>query len=59
MDYSVAIHYKSDDANHRAKSVMHFSGETLHEIMGKIKTFKDEHPQYTIGACLPGIHTTI
>lgn len=59
MDYSVAIHYKTDDSKHRAKSVMHFNGETLQDIIGKVMMFKTENPQYTIGAMVPGIHTTI
>ena len=59
MGYTFAVFYKGSDAKHRAKSVVHFTGVSLKDIMEQAKAFKEKHPEYTMGAGIPGIHNSV
>jgi hypothetical protein len=59
MDYTFALFYKAADAKHRGKSAVVFSGASLGDIMLKVNTFKQQYPEYIIGAGVEGIHSSV
>ena len=59
MDYTFALYYKGADAKHRSKSCVVFSGATREDIMLKVYAFKQQYPEYTVGAGVEGIHSSV
>ena len=43
----------------RVKGVTHFSGRDIHDIMKQAAKYKHDNPEHTLGAAIPGIHSTV
>jgi hypothetical protein len=59
MDYTFALFYKASDGKHRGKSSMVFSGVDINDIMIKVNKFKQEYPEYSVGAGIEGVHSSV